>query len=91
MRSLPSSPFQRQYSVDCADDVARFRLVSFVGAVQGVGIDSFDISIMICNAGMWLFFNVNLHQDEGDFMDDNVSYRHFDSAFFSLFRQVLRV
>jgi hypothetical protein len=56
-----------------------------------VGIDSFDISGIICNAGMWLFFNVNLEQDAGAFMDDNVSYRHFDSAFFSLFRQVLRV
>jgi hypothetical protein len=66
-------------------------LCHFVGAVQGVGIDSFDISGIICNAGMWLFFNVNLEQDAGAFMDDNVSYRHFDSAFFSLFRQELRV
>ena len=40
------------------------------------------------NAGMWLFFNVNLYQDAGEFMDENISYEHFDTAFFSLFRQV---
>jgi hypothetical protein len=68
-----------------------FRLVSFVGVFQSVGIDSIDTNGIICIAGMWLFFNVNLEQDEGAFMDDNVSYRHFDSAFFSLFRQVLLV
>ena len=39
------------------------------------------------HAGMWLFFNVNLYQDAGEFMDDNVSYAHFGTAFFSLFRQ----
>ena len=36
---------------------------------------------------MWLFFNVNLYQDAGEFMDENVSYAHFGTAFFSLFRQ----
>jgi len=38
--------------------------------------------------GRWLFFNVNLHQDAGEFMDENISYEQFDTAFFSLFRQV---
>jgi hypothetical protein len=39
--------------------------------------------------GMWLFYNVNLHQDDGEFMDENVNYANFDTAFFSLFRQVV--
>lgn len=97
---IPALRFERQCDVYCACAWALdMCLCVFISAAKRVRefdlCDSFDIMCLfdinglIRNAGTWLFFNVNLEQDSGEFMDENVSYRHFDSAFFSLFRQVI--
>ena len=56
-------------------------------AVVNFGMLTILVLLIFSVLGVWLFWNVNLHQDAGEFMDEYVTYSKFDSAFFSLFRQ----